>query len=369
MKRLGILAVVALALFQALVVSAQEISVVAEFDPALGELPEAIAIGPGGDAFLSMASGEIKRVTADGAASTFANLPSPGQDGFVTGAAFGPDGNLFVGLGSFDPETHGIWRVDPDGNEELFLSLDAMSLPNGITFNANGDMFVSDSFGGQILKVSASAEMTVWNSDSLLAPGEVEPLPFSVGPNGIAFDAGEEHLYAVTTGTGRVVRIPVEADGSAGDAELVVEDLESLGGADGVVFDSDGTLYVAVFIQDSVVSVSPTGEVSTIVEGAPLQNPSDLAFSNGGELLVTNFAVLRALGLQDGVPEPALLRLTIATDETTEPDETTTPVALPETGSGSAPSNGMPVELAFALAAAGLFALGGWAAVRLRART
>jgi sugar lactone lactonase YvrE len=365
MKWLGVATfVLTVALVLGLTAHAQDVSVVVDFDPALGELPEALAVNDEGDAFLSMASGEIKKVTSSGDATTFANLPSPGENGFVTGVAFNASGDLFVGFGSFDAATHGIWRVAPDGTTERFVELDVATLPNDIAFHGNGDMFVSDSFGGQVLRIAPSGEVDVWTNHAALAPAELAPLPFAVGPNGIAFDADESNLYVVTTGTGRLVRIPVGADGSAGTAEVVVEDRDELAGADGVAFDGDGLLYVANFVSDQILAVTQDGEIETIAEGAPLQNPSDVAFANESEVLITSFAVLRALGLQEGTPAPALLRLTIET----EAAPTATTVGLPPTGAGPDAGNGLPLPTIVSLIALGTLGLGTGALLAWRRR-
>lgn len=323
------------------VASAQTASTLVTFDPSLGELPEAIALDNAGNAFLSMASGEIKRVTRAGETSTFATLPSPGESGFVTGLAFNADGDLFVGFGSFDPATHGIWKVSADGATERSVALDPAILPNGITFNDAGDMFVSDTFGGQILNISPDGQVETWNADKIFAPAEHPPLPFSVGPNGIAFDASFENLYVVAMATGSVLRIPVEADGSAGIIELVARSPELLAGADGIAFDGEGNLWVAVLTADRLAVVDPDGLVRVALEGPPLQNPSDIAFASGTTSgLVTNFAVLRALGLQEGVPQPALLTIdTAAAPATPQPQQPTPPAAI------TVPSTGHPAEV------------------------
>src|SRR3972149_3984124 len=316
MKR--VLLLVAAALVLVLTCSsaqAQELTVVAQFDASLGELPEGIAADGDGNLYLSMASGEIKKVTPNGDASTFAQLPSPG-DGFVTGVAFGTDGDLYVAFGSMQPDTHGIWRVSPEGDAEQFASLDSATLPNGLAFDSDGNLYVSDSFGGQVLKVTPGGQVSVWsNAPELAGPAEpVAPLPFSVGANGIAFDAGQDNLYVANTGLGTVIKVPMRADGSAGAGEVVLEDRALLRGAAGSAFDDAGTLYVTVFLQARVIVLSPDWEATTLSEGGPLQNPASVAFGAGThatELYITNFAALRALGLQEGDPAPALFSIDV----------------------------------------------------------
>ena len=135
-----------------------------------------------------------------------------------------------------------------------------------------------------------------------------------LGANGLAFDAAGENLYVSVTELGRIVRIPLNADGSAGDAVVFVEDLEGMGLPDGMTFDGAGNLYVAVVGNDKVVSISPQGEVTTLDEGSPLQNPSDLRFGvgeNSDTLYIANFALFRMLGLAPGTPRPGVLKLPV----------------------------------------------------------
>ena len=81
-----------------------------------------------------------------------------------------------------------------------------------------------------------------------------------------------------------------------------------------MVFGEDGNLYVAVVGNDRVVSISPQGEITTLDEGSPLQNPSDLRFGvgeNADTLYVANFALFRMLGLAPGTPRPGVLKLPV----------------------------------------------------------
>ena len=199
---------------------------------------------------------------------------------------------------------------------ELFASLDISGIPNDLAFDAGGNLYVSDSARGQVWKIDREGDVSTWKTDPLLLglnpPGP--PLGVSVGANGIAFDAGEQNLYVANTDYGRIVRIPVNGDGLAGEAEVFVEDKNALRGADGITFDSKKNLYVAVSIQDRLVLISPTGKLITLAEGTLLQNPASLQFGVGEEknnLYVTSSAFLRFVGATFGTPRPALLKMSV----------------------------------------------------------
>ncbi len=143
--------------------------------------------------------------------------------------------------------------------------------------------------------------------DAELGLGDI---PF--GANGIAFDAGQRYLYVANTNFGRIVRIPVEADGGAGKAEVFVEDPDLLGGADGIAFHGTGNLYVAVNGPDRLAVISPDGTISTLAEGGALDFPASIIFGVGEDqdtLYITNFSALRAQGLKPGTARPALLKI------------------------------------------------------------
>ncbi|HEU0020976.1 MAG TPA: NHL repeat-containing protein [Dehalococcoidia bacterium] len=317
MKRVLLLASMLMAFTIGLVIGpilAQEISTVSEFDPGSGQLPEGLAADRQGNFYVGMApTGEIVKVTPDGAVSPFSTLPSPG-DGFMTGIAIDRTGSLFVALASFVEETHGIWRVSPDGSTtERFSALDVAGLPNVPALDRRGNLFVSDSFLGLVWKIDQDGTASVWKQDAMLEGDGSGPLGLMVGANGIAFDNNGKNLYVANTDLGMIVRIPVLKDGSAGEALPVLAD-PALKGADGIAFDVRGNLYVTVNSQDKIATVSPQGDLSILAEGEGLQFPASLAFGVGREsqnLYVTNFALLRASGIVEGPPEPALIRLVV----------------------------------------------------------
>jgi sugar lactone lactonase YvrE len=287
---------------------------IAAFDPAAGQLPEGIAIDADNNVYVGMAlTGEIIRLTPDGEVVSFARLPSPG-DGFLLGMEFDDAGNLYAALASFDPETQGLYVVGPDGGDaELVVALDSEGLPNDVTIDSQGNVYVTNSIGGQVWRIDSNGELEVWVADDLLLgvipPGP--PLNIPIGANGLVFNADESYLYVASSELGRIVRFPVNDDGSAGAGELIVES-ELLGGADGLAFDAEGTLYVAVFFSDSIMTVSPEGDLTVVAQGGLLQNPSTLKFGHGdqaGTLFAVNFGLMRVMELMPGAPEPRAMRI------------------------------------------------------------
>jgi sugar lactone lactonase YvrE len=136
-------------------------------------------------------------------------------------------------------------------------------------------------------------------------------VPLAIGANGIAHDA--KNVYVTNTDYGRLVAIPIAADGSAGTATIVKEDCAALAGADGLVIDTDGTFLVALNAQNKIVRVTPAGAVTVLASGAPLATPGSLLIDSNGagggrRLLVTNTTFFSAAdaGSSPGVLEMAL---------------------------------------------------------------
>jgi sugar lactone lactonase YvrE len=303
----------------------RNITTVAEFNGAASEAPENLAVDHRGNIYVSLAlTGEIRKVTPEGHVSTFATLPSPGT-GFMLGITFDLRGNLFVAFASFD-SNHGVWRVSKDGKEtELFapLTIDGQpdGLPNDLKFDKKGNLYVSDFIGGKVWRIDRKGIVSIWKTDPLLmgvvVPGLGPISNFKVGANGLAFDKDKENLYVANTGLGRIVRIPLQDGGSAGDAVVFVENEPLLRGADGINFDKDGKLYVAVNFQDRIVVISQKGDTATIAEGHILQNPADVIFGvhdQENTLYIANFAIFRLLGIVKETPRPALLKMIIDED-------------------------------------------------------
>ena len=289
-------------------------TVVAQLNGLIGQFPEGLAIGENGSVFAGIApTGEIREYTSDGSSTSYAQLPAPGA-GFLLSMAFDDSGDLFAVMSTFDEATHGVWKIPAGGGEgELFASVPIEGFPNALAFNNDGDMFVTDTIGGGIWKIDSDGEVSTWVMDEvmigILPPG---PLGFPLGANGITFDAAKENIFVTNTDKSRIVKIAVNADGSAGAVETFVEDANNLGGPDGITLGPDGYLYVALIGSDAVAKVSPSGTVTVLAQGGPLQNPSDVKFGIGADsdtLYAANFALFRLIGLVPGNPNPAIFTI------------------------------------------------------------
>ena len=121
-----------------------------------------------------------------------------------------------------------------------------------------GDLYVSDSFGGNVFKLdmpSGALSTFIDGTNPLydnLKPGSHGFPPF--GANGLAFDAAGQNLYIANTADDRVLRYNVASGALTTFAE-------SVNGADGIAFDHKGRLWVAANQGDEVVALNSNGRI------------------------------------------------------------------------------------------------------------
>lgn len=241
--------------------------------------PEGIAIDRDGNVWCGGEEGEIYRIAADG--SRIELMASTG--GFTLGLAFDQQGRLYI----CDLKHAAVFRFDPrSGALEQFATGDGgarLRVPNVPVVDANRNrLYVSDSYHFQ------ESGPGVWRFDLDSGAGGLwydRPLRFA---NGMALSADKNSLYVAETFARRVVRIPIGADGGAGDAEVFVQDVPAL--PDGLAFDVAGRLYVACYEPSRIYRVDQDGRLELLIddpEAHTLCHPTNCAF-RGTELFNSN---------------------------------------------------------------------------------
>ncbi len=287
-------------------------------------------------------TGPVAPAAADsGGVVRFATLPKPGP-GFPEGLAADAAGNIYVATFDLPPKTNVVYVFRPNGHLMTTISLfghiplglafnaagdlfvadffngvvlrfappfTSSSTPaatygicpggapdgcalNAMTFDADGHLYVSDSFGGRVFKVALPAgTVTTFISDELLKPGSHGFPPF--GANGLAFDAAFAKLYIANTADDRILRYEIATATLSTFAE-------SINGADGILFDSRGRLWVAANQNDEVVALNSRGRIverrgsfqGVGKDGAAkgLLFPASIVISRG-HMYVTNLAL------------------------------------------------------------------------------
>lgn len=178
-----------------------------------------------------------------------------GASSQLLGLAFHPQtGDLLV----IDFGGAKVFKVNPfSGASSVFASVDPTSGAglNALTFDKQGNVYISDSFRGIILRTNAyGQDLQNWVVSPLLQTSGVPPF----GANGLGFSKNGSSLLVANTGNDQVIRIPVAGDGSPGTPEVLVN---SINGADGLIVDKDDNIWVAANQADEIVVTDKTGRV------------------------------------------------------------------------------------------------------------
>lgn len=214
------------------------------------------------------AGGEAGQIYAIDGPDDVREIADSGE--FVLGLALDEAGRIYACAGSK------VVRVTPDDGQVEVLSDGApdrpMQKPNYLAFGLDGTLYVTDSgdWGdptGVVYRVGTDRSTEVWTT----------ALPSF--PNGCCLAPDGRSLLVVQSRDPGVWRVPISADGSAGEPQRFC----ALSGTvpDGVAFDSDGRLYVSCYRPDRIYRVPAGGAPELLVDdpsGIGLCAPTNIAF-------------------------------------------------------------------------------------------
>ena len=229
---------------------------------------EGIAWGRDGYVYAGGEAGQIYRISLDGA--SVKEIANTG--GFILGMALDAFNNIYA----CDIGKRRVQKITPGGVVTTYSARapgEPFRTPNYPAFDVKGNLYVCDSGdwkadNGKIYKVRPGGQAEVWDRR------------LREFPNGVCIGPGGEYLAAaMSLNPPRVVRVEIEADGSAGEIETLVE----LPGTvpDGVAFDIEGNLYVACYRPDRIYRLSPSGDLEILAEdyeGTAIACPTNIAF-------------------------------------------------------------------------------------------
>jgi len=265
--------------------------------------PEGIAIDPTGNLYAASfpafqtvrtPSANICVISPAGVLIDKISVP-PGPAGVTNllGELFEPGQGLYVvDFASGTPGLGRLLRVDPATHSITTLAT-RFAAANGVTQDRHRNLFVSDSFEGNIVKVAPDgSSSSVWVASPLLEPNGFPPF----GANGVAFDRDQKNMYVANTSNDTIVRIPVLDDGSAGTPVVFAAGSDASGaldGADGIMFDVKGNLYVCANQANEIQVLAPDGTLVARYKGLganALDFPASLVFK-GRDLYITNLSL------------------------------------------------------------------------------
>lgn len=236
--------------------------------------PEGVAVAPDGTVYAGGEAGQVYRVELDGRLEEIANT-----GGFNLGLCVAPTGDVLIA----DTSNRIIWSwTEATGLNALLSSTDEAPFlhPNAIAASSQG-IYFSDSGNWQ------KADGTVWliatDGSARIVTAEANRYT-----NGLAISPDGAWLYAVESNFG-VVRLPIQADGSLGLAETVLELADEV--PDGVAFSPTGDLYVSFYQPNAVGRLTPEGEWTIVLhdpQAQLLSMPTNVAFLPDGRMVIAN---------------------------------------------------------------------------------
>lgn len=234
-------------------------------------------------------------------ASTF--TPEKSFTSGCEGPAVDKNGNVYAV--NFGKEGT-IGKVSPDGKPELFVELPQGSTGNGIRFNSQGDMFIADYTGHNVLKVDMNTkaisvhaheptmsqpnDIAIDSKDRIYASdpnwkekkgrfwrvdtdGKVTLLDSLGLANGIDLSPDEKTLY-VNAGR-EILAYDLSENGEVSNKRRLIEFPDF--GVDGMRVDVKGNIYIARFGKGTVAKISPKGYIVQEVTLAG-KRPTNVAF-------------------------------------------------------------------------------------------
>lgn len=232
--------------------------------------PEDVAWGLDGMAYAGGEAGQIYRFPLSG--GTLQEVARI-EGGFILGLALDAYSNIYA----CDDRSHCIHRITPGGEVSIYASGNPgqhMRMPNYPVFDAVGNLYVSDSgdwgaCNGFIWKVVPGGKTEIWDRQT------------NGFTNGMCLSPDDRYLYVVESAPPLVSRVPVNADGTAGKREIVVQLPRTV--PDGVAFDANGNLYISLYNPNIIYRFTKAGELQTLVddwEQLMLVAPTNIAFGD-----------------------------------------------------------------------------------------
>ncbi|MFO0847714.1 MAG: Calx-beta domain-containing protein [Gemmataceae bacterium] len=255
------------------------------------DMPQAIALGPDGNVYVTCNNGAVRRYNGTTGAylSTFVPQGSGGLSGTtVFGLAFGPDANLYVA----SPATSQV--LEYAGGTGAFIRAfvaagsGGLNTPSGVTFGPDGNLYVSSRnshsvmrYQGPLAASPGSPLPATGQSGATFIPpssgGLTQPLLSAFGPDG--------NFYV---GGGQTIGV-LRFDGSTGAfLNTFVPDIQAIG----LAFDQEGRLYVRDGLNNVNRFDTQGNSYGNILAGATspaMWGVRGMAFDPQGALLIANY--------------------------------------------------------------------------------
>jgi len=177
----------------------------------------------------------------------------------------------------------GVYKIDANTRQVTAVATRGdgwpFCFPDDVTIDKTGNIYLTDLTYPGIWKISPDGKnVTMWSNDPLT--GWIHDPVLPLGVNAIILDKDQKNIYTdTTTLDGRIIKIPIKDDGSAGTPQVY-----SRGHAwfDGIEIDEEGYVYGSMPGANEIVIIPPSGYPGRItIDSALFQGPTSLVLRDG----------------------------------------------------------------------------------------
>jgi len=260
---------------------------------------EGVVVDKEGNVYGGGRNGVIYKVSPEGKVSELTTLPA---GSLPNGITMDRQGNLvYCDLGK-----KAMMRVTQSGQVSMIadrVGTLALTLPNFASYDAEGNLYVSNSSTRDVKTVREEFSKPEANGAVVrIRPdgrGDIVAVSIYLA-NGTAIDPKEEAVYVLESTRNDCVRIALKKDGTFGQPEIYAKDFPAL--PDGMAFDVEGNLYVTLpgvakdgklVPANQIIKVDTNGNWSLLVDdpaGQKLNFTTNCAFGGPGlqDLYIAN---------------------------------------------------------------------------------
>ena len=298
-------------------------AVMPEIAPGVAANIEGLTVGPDGKVYapsfgfnnsgaVSVANAHLFVFTADG--ELWANAAIEGSSPHPLGLAINPvTGQLIV----LDFGAAKVLEVDlPIAKGATSLASHVFAVApssaglNALTFDKQGNAYISDSFGGVVWEMgphgglncgsftqtaTTTCGLTAWSNDPSLLGNGAGALTPPFGANGVEFNNAHTKMYVANTAYHQIIEIPVNANGSAGTPSILITGINA---PDGIAVDEADNIWIDANQEDEIVVINSAGKVlaklgdfNGIAKDGTSKGflfPASPAFSKDGKYILTS---------------------------------------------------------------------------------
>ena len=210
-----------------------------------------LAIDSSGNLYVGDINSKIIKISPGGAQSVF--IADPG--GIPYGMTCDDNDNLYFTKGQQ------IIKVTPTGVQSAFSSYGYLSLPTGLAFDSNGNLYVANysSATNSVVKITPAGVQSVFTQGGNIT-----------NPWAVAID-GNDNLYVTEFNDSTLASSIIKV--TPAGVQSVYASGGSLDMPRGLAIDSDGNLYAGNYTGDAIVKIDTGGSQSVFASGGYLYGP------------------------------------------------------------------------------------------------